>query len=105
LKEKFLLSYVLDRFQSSSEDLNMYIMSVVAAADILGFSGSDSHLFHRLLQNMHPESSPICCLQTSRSLCSIYIPLLRQKGKQWRLRISVSYPLPLRDRLVCRGSL
>jgi hypothetical protein len=55
LKEKFLRSYVLDRFQSSSEDLNIYIMSVVAAADILGFSGLESQLVHRMLQNMHPR--------------------------------------------------
>jgi hypothetical protein len=33
----------------------MYIMSVVAAADILGFSGSESQLVHRMLQNMHPR--------------------------------------------------
>jgi hypothetical protein len=55
LNEKFLHSYVLDRFQSPSEDLNMYIGSVVAAADILGFSGSESQLVHRMLQNMHPR--------------------------------------------------
>jgi hypothetical protein len=29
-------------------------MSVVAAADILGFSGSESQLVHRILQNIHP---------------------------------------------------
>jgi hypothetical protein len=57
LKEKFLLiSYVLDRFQSSTEDLNTYIMLVVVAADILGFSGSESQLVQRMLQNMHPRT-------------------------------------------------
>jgi hypothetical protein len=30
-------------------------MPVVAAADILGFAGSESQLVHRLLQNMHPQ--------------------------------------------------
>jgi hypothetical protein len=55
LKENFLTSYVLDHFQASSEILNSYIMSVVAAADILGFEGSESQLVHRMLQNMHPR--------------------------------------------------
>jgi hypothetical protein len=55
VKEKHLGSYVLERFQSSSEDMNSYIMSVVAAADILGFVGSESQLVHRMLQNMHPR--------------------------------------------------
>jgi hypothetical protein len=35
--------------------MNIYIMSVVAAADILGFVGSESQLVHRMLQNMHPR--------------------------------------------------
>jgi hypothetical protein len=55
VKEKFLASYVLERLQSSSEDLKSYIMSVVAAADILGFAGSESQLVDRMLQNMHPR--------------------------------------------------
>jgi hypothetical protein len=56
VKEKFLTSYVLDRFQSPSEDLRTCISSVVAAADILGFQGSESQLVHRLLQNVHPRT-------------------------------------------------
>jgi hypothetical protein len=55
VKEKFLASYVLERFQSSGEDLNSYIMSMVAAADILGFAGSESQLVHRMVQNLHPR--------------------------------------------------
>jgi hypothetical protein len=54
VKERFLASYVMDRFQSSSENLNSYIMSVVAAADILGYEGPESQLVHRMLQNIHP---------------------------------------------------
>jgi hypothetical protein len=38
-KERYLRLYVLDRFQSSSEDLNGYIMAVVTASKILGFEG------------------------------------------------------------------
>jgi hypothetical protein len=55
VKERFLASYILERFQSSSEDLNNFVMSVVAAADILGFEGSESQLVHRMLQNIHPR--------------------------------------------------
>jgi hypothetical protein len=55
VKEKFLTSYVLGRFHSPSEDLTTNISSVVAAADILGFQGSESQLVDRLLQNVHPR--------------------------------------------------
>jgi hypothetical protein len=41
VKERFLASHVLESFQTSSEDVNSYVMSVVAAADILGFSGTE----------------------------------------------------------------
>jgi hypothetical protein len=37
VKERFLASYALDRFQSSHKDLNCYVMSMVAAEDILEF--------------------------------------------------------------------
>ena len=55
VKERFLASHVLERFQSPGEDLNSYVMSVVAAADILGFSGSEAQLVQRMLQNLHPK--------------------------------------------------
>jgi hypothetical protein len=55
MKERFLASYVLVRFQSSGEYLNGYIMSVVAAADILRFAGSESQLVHRMVENLHPR--------------------------------------------------
>jgi hypothetical protein len=55
VKERFLASYVLDRFQSTGVDMNTYIMSVVVAADILGFSGSESQLVHRMVENLHPR--------------------------------------------------
>jgi hypothetical protein len=50
-----LASYVLDRFQSPDEDLNQYLMALVAAADILGYEGQESQLVHRILQNLHPS--------------------------------------------------
>jgi hypothetical protein len=53
VNERFLASHVLERFQSSSEDLNRYVMSVIAAADILGFSGTECQLVQRMLQNLH----------------------------------------------------
>jgi hypothetical protein len=55
VKERFLAVYVLDRFQSSSENLNDYIIAVVAAADVLGFEGPESRLVHRMVQNLHPQ--------------------------------------------------
>lgn len=55
VKERFLVSYVLERFQAPGEDLNSYVMSVVAAAAILGFDGSENQLVHRILQNIHPR--------------------------------------------------
>ncbi|PNF24849.1 hypothetical protein B7P43_G12918 [Cryptotermes secundus] len=55
VKERFLASHVLEGFQSPGEDLNSYVMSVVAAADILGFSGSEAQLVQRMLQNLHPK--------------------------------------------------
>jgi hypothetical protein len=39
VKERYFALYALDRFQSSSEDLNSYTMAMVAAAEILGFEG------------------------------------------------------------------
>lgn len=55
VKERYLSLYVLDRFQSPSEDINGYIMAVVAAAEILGFEGGESRLVHRIIQNLHPR--------------------------------------------------
>jgi hypothetical protein len=48
-------TYVLDRFQSSSEKVNDYIIAVVAAAEVLGYEGPESRLVHRMVQNLHPQ--------------------------------------------------
>jgi hypothetical protein len=55
VREKLLTSHVLNRFQFSSENLNNYIMSVVAAADILGYDGTEVQLVYRKLQNIQPR--------------------------------------------------
>jgi hypothetical protein len=55
VKEKLLMSQVLDRFQAASEDLATHILSVVAAAATFGFEGSESQLVSRLQQNIHPR--------------------------------------------------
>jgi hypothetical protein len=60
IKEQFLVSHVLDRFQSPTEDLTEYIMSVVAAAKILGFLGTEVQLVHRIVKNMHPKFKSHC---------------------------------------------
>jgi hypothetical protein len=55
VKERFLASYVLERYQSTGEDFNSYVMSLVAAADILGFADSECQLLNRMVQNLHPR--------------------------------------------------
>jgi hypothetical protein len=55
IKEQILVSHVLDRFQSPTEDLTEYIMSVLAAAKIFGFLGTEVQLVHRIMQNIHPK--------------------------------------------------
>jgi hypothetical protein len=55
VKERFMASYVTERFQAPGEELNSYIMAVVAAAAILGFSGPEQQLVHRMVQNLHPK--------------------------------------------------
>jgi hypothetical protein len=55
VKERFLTSYVLNRFQDHGEDVTDYVTSVVEAAKILGFAGSESQLVCRMVQNMHPS--------------------------------------------------
>jgi hypothetical protein len=60
IKEQFLVSHILDRFQSPMEDLTEYIMSVLAAAKILGFLGTEVQLVHRIVQNMRPKFKSHC---------------------------------------------
>jgi hypothetical protein len=55
VKERFLASFVLNRFQGMGEDLTDYLTSVVEAAKILGFAGSESQLVGPMVQNMHPS--------------------------------------------------
>jgi hypothetical protein len=55
VKERFLASFVLNRFQNKGEDLTDYVTSVVEAAKILGFAGSESQLVGRMVQNLHPS--------------------------------------------------
>jgi hypothetical protein len=60
IKEQFLVSHVLDRFQFPTEVLTEYIMSVLAAAKILCFLGTEVQLVHRTVQNMHPKFKSHC---------------------------------------------
>jgi hypothetical protein len=55
MREGFLSKYVLDRFQSAAEKLSQFVMSVVVAADILGYKVPESVLVHRMVQNIHPN--------------------------------------------------
>jgi hypothetical protein len=55
VKVRFLASYVLERFQAPGQDLNSYVMSVVAVPAILDFPGTESQLVRRMVQNVHPK--------------------------------------------------
>jgi hypothetical protein len=55
IREDFMSRYVLQRFQLPTEDLTQFIMSVVAAAHILDYHGSEADLVQRIVQNMHPR--------------------------------------------------
>jgi hypothetical protein len=64
VKERFPISYVTERFHAPGEDLNSYVMSVVAAAAILVFAGTDQQLVHRMVQNMHPSVKAYCLFES-----------------------------------------
>jgi hypothetical protein len=58
IREGFLSKYVLDRFQSTTDELSQFVMSVVTAADILGYEVPESVLVHCMVQNIHPNVCP-----------------------------------------------
>jgi hypothetical protein len=76
VKEQFLTSYVLERFQAPDENLTNFVMAVATAVNIVGFAGPETQLVLRMLQNFHPairwhfvlESARIC----SRDVCLGY---------------------------------
>jgi hypothetical protein len=53
IREGFVSKYVLDRFQSATEELSQFVMSVVSAADILRYKVPESVLVRRSVQNIH----------------------------------------------------
>jgi hypothetical protein len=54
IREGLLSKYVLDRFQTSIEELSQFVVSVEVAANILDYKVSESVLFRRIVQNIHP---------------------------------------------------
>jgi hypothetical protein len=64
VKEQFLASYVLDRFQAPTEDLTAYVMSVLGAANILGFAGMEAQLVQRTVQNLYPRVKSHCMFES-----------------------------------------
>ncbi|PNF14662.1 hypothetical protein B7P43_G11732, partial [Cryptotermes secundus] len=55
------------------EDLTEYIMSVVSAAKILGFLGTEVQLVHRIVQNLHPKIQSYCVFQNRpESIASLF---------------------------------
>jgi hypothetical protein len=49
VKEQFLTSHVLERFQASGKNLTNYVMSVVAAAKTLEYEGPEQQLVRRMV--------------------------------------------------------
>jgi hypothetical protein len=73
VKERFLAAYVLERFQAPGEDLNSYVMAVVAAAAILDFPGTEPQLVHRMVQNLHPRIKSYFLFESrSQSIRELY---------------------------------
>jgi hypothetical protein len=68
VRERFLDSYVLDCFQSSSKDLSSYLVLVVAAADILGLKGQESQSIRHCKISIR-KLRRTSFFQVSRSLC------------------------------------
>jgi hypothetical protein len=79
VKEQFLASYVLDRFQAPTEDLTAYVMSVVGAASIYVFAGTEAQLVQRMVQNLHPRVKSHCMFESRpesvRDLYSLATPV------------------------------
>jgi hypothetical protein len=82
VKERFLMSYVTDRFQAPGEDLNDYIMSVVAAAAILGFTGTEQQLVRRMVQNKQPKLKAYCLFENRPETVQELYSLANQRERQ-----------------------
>jgi hypothetical protein len=59
IREGFLSKCVLDRFQFATEELSQFVMSVVTAADKLGYEVPESVLVHHMVQHINPNVRPL----------------------------------------------
>jgi hypothetical protein len=55
IREGFLSRFVLDHFQTATEDMSESVTSVVAAASVLQYQVAEPVLVRRLVQNLHPH--------------------------------------------------
>jgi hypothetical protein len=55
IREVFPSKYILDRFQSATEELSQFVMAVVAVVNMLGYEVPESVLVHLTVQNIHPN--------------------------------------------------
>jgi hypothetical protein len=73
IREGFLSKYVLDRFQTAPEEFSQFFMSVVVAADILGYDVPESVLVRRMVQNIHPKvRSRLVFVSEPKSIKDLY---------------------------------
>jgi hypothetical protein len=74
IREGFLSKYVLDRFQSATEELSQFVMAVVAVANMLGYEVPESVLGNRMVQNIHPNvRSQLVFASESKSIKDLYL--------------------------------
>jgi hypothetical protein len=85
IREGFLSKYVSDRFQFATEELSQFVMSVVPAADILGYEVPESVLVHRMVQNIHPNvRSRLVFASEPKSIKNLY-SLASQVAEDWAI--------------------
>jgi hypothetical protein len=73
IREGFVSKYILDRFQSATEELSQFVMSVVSAVDVLGYKVPESDLVHRVVQNIHPSvRSRLVFASEPKSISDLY---------------------------------
>jgi hypothetical protein len=66
--------YVLDRFQTSTEELSQFVVSVVVATNILDYQVPESVLVRRIVQNIHPcEHSQLMFASEPKSVGELHL--------------------------------
>jgi hypothetical protein len=74
IREGLLSKYVLDRFQTSTEELFQFVVSVVVAENILDYQVPGSVLVRRIVQNIHPcVRSQLMFVSEPKSIAELHL--------------------------------